>query len=274
MQVVVRALRVVQLLAGSSRGLTLSEISQHLELPVATTHRIAAVLERERFITRSVSNRRYFLGPAARELTSSDLLRESPLVFAHQAVANASKKTGETVFLSEFAGDKVVCLALSESTYPLRLFVRVGQTMPLHAAASARALLAWQPPARIRRLLEGTPLTTFTDETLSTVNEVLAHLAVVRERGYDMCESELDDNVWAVSAPVRSSTDEVVASITLASPAQRIARSSERSAAIAIILDAAREMSADLGWVPLSAAPRSAALRPARVPRNGVLASE
>lgn len=249
MQVVVRSLNILKVLARCPKGLTLGEISERLDLPVASAHRLAAVLEHERFITRSTSNRRYFLGPAARELAQSDVSRESPLVAAHEAVAQASRRTGETVFLSEFAGDKVVCLALSESIHPLRLFVRVGQTMPLHAAASARILLAWQPASRVRRLLADTALTAFTPETPHTINEVLVHSETIRGRGYDVCESELDENVWAVSAPIRSSTDEVVASVTLAAPAHRLEAETDRRAALDAVLEAAAAMSADLGWV-------------------------
>lgn len=249
MQVVIRALDVLKVLSRTPRGLTLGEISERLDLPVASAHRTAAVLEQQRFIIRSTSNRRYFLGPAIRELVQSDYSRESPLVTAHRAVAEASRCSGETVFLSEFAGDKVVCLALSESRFPLRLYVRVGQTMPLHAAAAARTLLAWQQPDSIQRLLANTELTAYTSETPSTVNAVMDHLARIRTRGYDICESELDENVWAVSAPVRSSTGEVVASITLAAPSQRMVEENDRDEAVKVILAAADEMAADLGWV-------------------------
>lgn len=248
-QVVIRALEVLKILSKTPKGLTLGEISEKLELPVASAHRTAAVLEKERFITRSSTNRRYFLGPAARELTQLDYSRESPLVSAHRAVAEASRLSGETVFLSEFAGDKVVCLALSESKFPLRLYVRVGQTMPLHAAAAARTLLAWQPPDRVQKLLANAELTSFTPETPNTVNAVTDHLARIRLQGYDICESELDVNVWAVSAPIRSSTGEVVASITLAAPAQRMTEEHVRDHALKVIRAAAEEMAADLGWV-------------------------
>lgn len=248
MQVVVRSLEVLRILARSPKGMTLGEISDRLDLPVASAHRTAAVLERERFITRSATNRRYFLGPAVLELVQSDYSRESPLVTAHKAVAEASRLSGETVFLSEFSGDKVVCLALSESRYPLRLYVRVGQTMPLHAAAAARTLLAWQQPETVQKLLSNSELTPFTPDTPSTINAVMDHLAAIRATGYDICESELDENVWAVSAPVRSSTGQVVASITLASPTQRMARADIRDEAVRLTLAAAHEMASDLGY--------------------------
>lgn len=251
MRVVVRALDVLRVLSGEHRGLAMGEISQRVEMPLASTHRILRVLEGERFVTRSSSNKRYFLGPAARELAHSDLARESPLVTPHTAVAEASRTTGETVFLSELVGSRVICLALAESGHPLRLFVRVGQEMPLHAAAAARVLLAGRPSAEARALLElRTPLVAFTDDTPHTVEQVMDRLGLISKRGYDICHSELDDNVWAVSAPVRSSTDEVVASVTLAAPMHRMETDADREGAKLALLKAAASMSADLGWEP------------------------
>lgn len=249
MQVVVRALSVLRVLSGERRGLTMGEIAERLDVPLASMHRVLGVLRDERFVTRSPSNRRYFLGPAARELAGNDASRESPLVKPHEAVAVASRVTGETVFLSELVGGMVVCLALAESRHPLRLFVRVGQEMPLHAAAAARVLLAGLTSIEARNLLERhAPLTHFTDETPVTVDQVIDHLSLIRTRGFDVCSSELDENVWAVAAPVRSSIDEVVASVTLAAPLHRIDHAAAQMRARDAVLAAAATMSADLGW--------------------------
>ncbi|WP_051343056.1 IclR family transcriptional regulator [Pseudonocardia spinosispora] len=257
MQVLIRSLRVLRLLTGEARGLPMGEIAARLDMPVPSTHRILAVLESERFVTRSPSNRRYFLGPVARELSGNDLARESPLVTPHPAVAAASRSSGETVFLAELVGTRVVCLALAQSEHPLRLFVRVGQEMPLHAAASARVLLAGRSSAEARALLAGRiPLTPFTSDTPADIDQVISRLALVTARGYDICDAELELNVWSVSAPIRSSTDEVVASVTLAAPRHRVADQDTRDEALRTVLSAAAEMSADLGW---SGAPAPAA---------------
>jgi DNA-binding IclR family transcriptional regulator len=259
MQLLVRALRVLQALSREPRGLVMSEVASQAELPLATAHRILTVLEAEGFVTRATSNRRYFIGPASRELSHTDIVRESPLITPHEAVAQAGKLTGETVFLSELVGSGVVCLALAQSRYPLRLSVKVGQEMPLHAAASARVLLAGLSADEVRSLLRKRgPLVTFTKDTPSTVEQVLDRLALIRTRGYDISHDELDDNVWAIAAPVRSSTDEVLASITLAAPMQRMGEESTRDAAIKVILEAADEMSVDLGWQGRSTDPPSA----------------
>jgi DNA-binding IclR family transcriptional regulator len=248
MQVVVRSLSVLRLLARSPQGLTLGEIAARLELPMATTHRIVNVLSGEEFVSRSPTNRRYFLGPAAQEFGHAAAPRQSMLVTAHEAIGAAARATGETTFLSEMSGSKVLCLALVESEHPLRLFVRVGQTMPLHAAASARVLLAWREDDDVRRLLSEHAFSAFTSDTPTDVAAVLDRLRQIRDRGYDICESELDEDVWAVSAPVRASTGVVVASVTIAAPRQRAGTQRDRTGLIAQALEAAALMSADLGW--------------------------
>lgn len=248
MQVVVRALAVLRTLAPRTEGLSLAALADELGVPAGSMHRMLAVLEAEHFVTRSPSNRRYFLGPAARQLAEENSRRHALLVTPHRALTAAAHASGETVFLTELVGDRAVCVALVESEHPLRMFVRIGQEMPLHAAASARTLLADLDTDDVRRLLATRPLRAFTDETFTEPEQVLDHLAVVRARGYDVCDDELDRGVWAVAAPVRGSTGRVVASATLAAPAYRVADPDRRQECRTAVETAAAAMSADLGW--------------------------
>ncbi len=249
MQPVVRALSILRVLSSSQRGMTLADIAERLSLPPATTHRLVTVLLGEGFVTRSATNRRLFLGPAARELYRVEDPRDSALITPHSALGAVSQSTGETVFLSEVVGTRVVCIALVESRHPLRLYVRIGQEMPLHAAASARVLLAFRSDGEVRRMLDATIFTRFTAETPASIDQVLNRLVTIREQGWDVCDSELDDNVWAVSAPVRASTGAVAASVTVAAPAQRMESRESRDRARHAVLEAAAEMAADLGWI-------------------------
>lgn len=248
MQVVVRALAVLRTLAPTATGLSLGQLAERLDVPQGSMHRLLAVLESEQFITRSPSNRRYFLGPAARQLAEENAHQHATLVTPHPELSRAAERSSETVFLTELVGDRAVCVSLVESKHPLRMFVRIGQDMPLHAAASARTLLADLDPDEVRRLTEAQSFTVFTDETCTDVATLLEHLTVVRARGYDVCDDELDRGVWAVSAPVRASTGRVVASVTLAAPAYRVAKSERRDQALQTVREAAQAMSRDLGW--------------------------
>lgn len=247
MQVVVRALAVLRALGSRPKGATLQELHDALGIPIGSLHRALATLIDEDFVTRSPANKRYFLGPAARQLGDQDGGQTALLVTPHPAITAAAEASGETVFLTELIGDRAVCVALVDGRHPLRLFVRVGQDMPLHAAASGRTLLAHLSEQAARRLLESRPLTAFTPDTPTTVEDVLDHLALIRARGYDVCDDELDREVWAVSAPVFTSTGRVTASVTLAAAGSRMRDLATRETAVEAIRVAAGRLSAELG---------------------------
>ncbi|MGW2260788.1 IclR family transcriptional regulator [Streptomyces sp. NPDC001780] len=248
MQVLSRGLRVIRTLAASRQGMTLQQLHEELSVPIGSMHRVLAALTEERYVTRSPVNRRYFLGPAAAELAAVSSVPLGSVVTPPAPMEEAARASGETVFLTELIGLRLVCVALVESRHPLRLFVRVGQNMPPHAAASARAILAYQPPETVGLVLGDHGLTACTPQTPHTADQVPAHLAEVRSRGYDVCDNELDDHVWAVSAPVFTSTSRTVSSVTLAAAGHRMRDPLERTRATEIALRAARTMSWGLGY--------------------------
>jgi DNA-binding IclR family transcriptional regulator len=248
-QVVERALATLRVLAPHVEGLSMAELASRLNVPQGSMHRLLAVLEKEQFVTRSPTNRRYFLGTAARQLAEVNASRDAVLITPPSALTDAATASGESVFLTELVGDHAVCVALVESRHPLRMFVRIGQNMPLHASAAARVLLAFRDAEDARRLLLRSPMTRFTPETPTAVPDVLEHLELVRARGYDVCDEELDPGVWAISAPVLTSTGRIAASVTLAAPGHRVADPDVRASARQTVISAARSMSQDLGWV-------------------------
>jgi DNA-binding IclR family transcriptional regulator len=248
MQVVVRALRVLRALAPHTRGVSLQELHERLDIPVGSLHRVLATLVEQGFVARSPVNRRYFLGPDARQLAQPLPHQGALLATPHDAVNGAAESTGETVFVTVLIGDRAVCVALSEGCHPLRLVVRIGQELPLHATAAARSLLAHLAPDAARRLLGTRTLTPFTPGTPVTVEAALEHLALIRARGYDVCDDELDRGVWGVAAPVFSSTGQPLASVTLAAPGLRMREPTVRAEAVRTVREAAGKMSAEFGY--------------------------
>lgn len=251
MKSVTRALHLLQAVSRSGTGVTLSELGEMLDIPLPSLHRLLAVLSDEGFVARSPATKRYLAGPNLRELESPGRGgHTSALVRPHPAMQKAAEVTGETVFLTELHGGRAVCVALVEGRHPLRLFVHIGKEMPLHAAASARTLLVDLPDDELVALFDSHPLTAFTDDTPSTSGQVLDHVRAIRERGYDICQDELDEDVWAFSVPVRDASGSVEASITLAAPLGRMLVEGRQDTARAAVLEAASVLSLSLGHTP------------------------
>lgn len=246
MQTVVRALRTMRTVGRNPGGLTLQELADELALPVSSMHRLLSVLTREGFLARTPHDRRYVLG-AALHAMSSETSAVGLRRIVEPRLARLSRETSETVFVAEMVGDRVVCIALSEGTRSLRFFVRLGQQMPLHAASSARVLLAERPDDEVRALVSLRPLARYTPKTLSTIGDLLAHLGRTRARGYDVSAEELDEYAWAIAAPLRGRTGAAVASLTITSPLAAVQAESRRASLVSQLLATATEISAELG---------------------------
>ena len=57
-----RALLLLEIIAKAEEPPTLNELMTSIELPKATTHRFAALLERLRFAQRTIDGKRYEIG--------------------------------------------------------------------------------------------------------------------------------------------------------------------------------------------------------------------
>jgi IclR family acetate operon transcriptional repressor len=249
MQVVSRALAVLKAVASGPDGRTASQIAKDLKLPLASVHRLLTTLAAERYVVRVPETKQFFLGPAARSFVK---LATAPnvLVPPPAAVIEASRRSNETVFLTELISGSAVCVALAESTRPLRLFVQVGESLPFHAAASARVLLAYQPEVVARHLLRASAMDHFTPMTLDSEDAVLSRLKTIRQLGYDTCDSELDPAVWAASAPVFESAGRVRWSVTLAAAKAGMTEPDSMYHGICMVREAAGQLSRSLGYVP------------------------
>ncbi len=247
MQPIVRALAILTVLANKQTGLTLSELAQELELPISTVHRLANVLVEQGFVIRTLTGRRYLLGPAALALvagTTNTFVRQATAPF----LAELNAATQETVFLSELVGNKAVCFSVLDGIRPMRFLVRPGGTLPLHAAASARAILAWLPDLERSRLLDSIEYTRWTANTISSPSALYRKLEETRRLGYDVCDDELEDRVWAVGAPVFDLSGDVRASLTVVAPLNSVNSSERREEIIASTVTHAGRISEELGF--------------------------
>lgn len=186
----------------------LAELCQRTGLPRATAHRLAVGLEVHGLLHRGADGR-WRPGPTLNELASRS---GDPLLEAAAAVLPRLRDlTKESVQLYRRDGMQRVCVAASEPPSGLRNTVPVGTRLPMSAGSGAKVLAAWADPATQRAVLAEA---TFSERTLLEV----------RRRGWAQSIAEREPGVASVSAPVRNSTGEVVAAVSVSGPVDRIGR--------------------------------------------------
>jgi len=159
-------------------------------------------------------------------------------------------KTSFTTFLTIWQSCHSICIdsvTPSQKSNTHQLFVEVGKEMPFHCTASAKTLLAYQHPKEIKRIINKNPLKRYTPNTITDPEKLMIHLLDIKNRGFAICDEELEEGIKAVAAPIKNINGKTVASITITGLSKRMS-SSNLERLIRIVTDSAQEISKKLGY--------------------------
>jgi DNA-binding IclR family transcriptional regulator len=263
-QVLDRALGILDLLADESPELGPSEVSERTGLHKSTVHRLLQVLERHRLIEKKAQNGKYRLGLKLFELGSKAVaqinLRECALPYLERLVL----ETGETAHICVLDGDRMLSIANVESPRTLRTPSTVGRRTPLHCTSVGKALLAFLPEDEQNELIKKLELTAYTRHTLTKPARLKAELKLIRQLGYAMDDEEIEEGLRCIGAPVMDHSGRVVAAMSIAGPAFRLTENRIPAVARSVIR-AANELSIELGYKEKQPEKKSAEIKSIRV---------
>jgi DNA-binding IclR family transcriptional regulator len=220
MQSLSRAMAILDCFTVETPQLGVREIARQIDMSVSTVGRMLASLNTLGLLCQDPASRLYRMGPKVMSYsmvyTASLDMRES----ARPMLEELFRLTNETVSLYVLEGDERVCAACIESSERLRVVVRQGEHMPLHAGSAGKALLAFMPDEDVKRVL-ARPLEKITTKTITARDSLLKELKEVRRKGYAISHGERFEDVIGVAAPIFDGTGRVVAAMNVAGPSQR-----------------------------------------------------
>jgi DNA-binding IclR family transcriptional regulator len=221
-QSVDRAITVLEILARrGDAGVT--EIAGELGVHKSTAFRLVSVLEARGLVDQNSERGKYRLGLGVLRLAGATAARFDVTQQARPVIEALARELDETINIAILSGHDALYLDQVAGSSALQLHNWVGRRIPLHCTSNGKALIAFLPEWRQRELLVE-PLPRFTDGTLTDVDDVLAELVTVRERGYATAFEEFELGLVAVAAPVRDLSGNVVASLSASGPVFRLPR--------------------------------------------------
>ncbi len=215
-QSLARGLRILEILAASSKGVSVTELAEALELDKGSASRLVATLANYSYAEKDPISRRYLLGPQVVCLSRSLLARLPLREVARPFLRELMEKTGECAHVGIPAQGKVLYIDQVESAASLRVNAEVGSLAPLHCTALGKAMLAFSRmplPAQLQR---------FTEHTLVTNDSLRRSLEKVKEQGFAVDDEEFDLGVRCVAAPIFDYREKVIGSIGISGPITRV----------------------------------------------------
>jgi DNA-binding IclR family transcriptional regulator len=134
-------LEIMEYFAQTKKPATLAEIADHFGWPRSSTFNLLATLSEKGYLYEPRPRGGFY--PTLRWLTMARMASEvEPLPpWSHALIAELSAETGETASITAPSGVWAVFIDVVESQAPIRYFATIGHRVPIHAAASGRALL-------------------------------------------------------------------------------------------------------------------------------------
>jgi DNA-binding IclR family transcriptional regulator len=239
-----RHLAVLSALAEAGTALTLNEIALAVGVPRPSVHRLLGALVQQRWLTVHGSPRRYAPSWKVVELGFQVARRNRVREVLTQAAMNLAASVRSRSYVAFYEDGDVVftdCVDVrGEQLMPLLM----GLRLPAAINVCGRALLTFQSAEEIERAL-CRELPQMTERTITSKQEIMNRLTIVRQRGYDVMDRENTPGVSGVAVPVFDSSREAIAALGVLIPGQL------REEAVDRLLDptlrVAQQASADLG---------------------------
>jgi len=245
-QSVQRALDIINCFDSIHTQLSLTEISEKLELHMSTVHGLINTLCANSYIVKTGAGK-YKLGLEfilkANLVTQSLDLKE----IGHPYLKQLTTKYNETSHLYIYQQEQIYCVDKVES--PNNYFIissRAGSKLPMHASASGKVFLSYMAEQQRAAFLANNELLPLTSATMTTIEQLTKHFELIIERGYGIECEEIEDNAYSLAAPIFDAQGHIAATISIIGTIQRI-REKEHDI-LADLLSSAEQISKQLGY--------------------------
>jgi IclR family acetate operon transcriptional repressor len=220
-QALSRGLAVLEALAATEGGATLTVLAEMLKLPAPTAHRLLATLEQAAYVQQGAGGE-WLIGVRAFRVGSAFLDHRNLVVQAYPRLKRLMEASGETTNLAVTDDGEAVFVEQVQCRELMRMSTKIGARAPLHASGVGKAMLAAMADGAVAATLVKRGLIRHTANTIVDPERLAAELRTTRERGYAIDNEEHADGLRCVAAPIWDDNGEPWAAISLAGPTSRI----------------------------------------------------
>lgn len=215
-----KGLRLLEAFDGAHTLLTVSEAARRVDLTPASARRCLLTLCALGYVR--TDGKRYGLDHGGLKIAYAYAASTQLPRLVQPALDALSERSRESASLAVLHRGEVLIAARSTARRTMRIGLTVGSRLPLHCSAAGRSLVLAHSDREVRALLgRGVP-ERFTSRTLTTTRELLQELAASRERGYTVCDEEIELGVRSIAVPVWDRAGATVAAMTISTRAERM----------------------------------------------------
>lgn len=215
-QSVVKAFAVLKAFEASAPELTITDLATRTGLDRGTVFRLVNTLCSLGYLAAVNGSRRYRLTLKCLEIGYAALASNDLKTVARPLLSAVVPEFADAASLGMLDGTDVIYVErVQKDTLHIGTDRRVGSRTGAYGAAIGHVILAELPPDQQRTILESSHRVRTSEKTLVEIDEILARLVDVRERGYAVSDGENAYGLRTVAAAVRNAVGQPVAGVSL-----------------------------------------------------------
>jgi DNA-binding IclR family transcriptional regulator len=229
-----RAITVLEFLAQSKRGFSVSEISRNLALPKSSTFLILTTLVNRGYLQKNAQTDKYCFGVNLVKLSRKVLANLDLRDVAKPFLNSLMKKTGLAVHLAVLAEAEAV---LVDRSCPRGSSVGadwIGRTLDINCTGVGKALVAFLSENQFNQLIEAKRFARHNENTIVTIKGLKRELARVRELGYALDDEEDELGLRCIGTPIFDAEHKTVAAVSVAGTTEDIPLDRVRTLAVTL----------------------------------------
>lgn len=126
-----------------------------------------------------------------------------------------SEALNESASVSILDGAEIVYVARAARQRVMSIGLSPGSRLPAYCTSMGRVLLAALPEDQARAVLGDGPLPARTARTLTDPAAIMARLAQIRERGFELIDQEVEIGLRSIAVPLMNARGQVVAALNV-----------------------------------------------------------
>lgn len=218
-----RAFELLLLFSEDRPVITASQAAAELGITRSTAYRYLDSLSSYGFLAGDADGGGFRLGPRIAELARVARKGLGLSEVARPLMRELAERVHETILLTQRFDDRIVAVEREEEPDSrIRVAYERGHVLPLHAGSSAKVLLAFTAEKVVDELLGAADLTRFTRNTVTSPTRLKAEFKAIRRQGYAISDSEVDEGVIGVSAPLFAPDGSILAGLSAVGLAFRL----------------------------------------------------
>jgi IclR family pca regulon transcriptional regulator len=215
-----RGLAVIQAFGADRAKLSLTDVAKLTGMTRAAARRYLLSLRALGFV--GSDGKLFWLEPRVLNLGYSYLSSVNWIDFAQPILRDVANRLNESCSASVLDGGEIVYVARVQASRIMSINLGVGTRLPAVVTSMGRVLLAALSTEELDRVLKASPPRSYTEKTVTSLQQIKAILKTVRENKFAYVDQELESGLGSVAVPIIGSGGQTIAAVNVSAQAVRV----------------------------------------------------